>query len=175
MNLIRDFFIKKRIRKHFALRQSVKRTAPTLNEIKKIGVLIGGNELNIAFAQDLKNNIASTFAHSAVSVLFFQPRETQTKNTDIISFSNKDFSWNANLTNQNIKDFTLTEFDVLIHYFPTCQQELLWIGLSTKTKLSVGIGSESIRYNDIVINCSILEQNVFTQELKRVLQRIQKL
>ena len=58
---------------------------------------------------------------------------------------------------------------MLVNYFETPQPELILLGVSTSAKIKVGFSQQDKKLNDLQINVSATEVDLFIKELKKYL------
>ena len=90
-------------------------------------------------------------------------------------FTTKDFGWRGKLKNSELKDFTNTNFDVLICYFLGKNIELSQIAADTKANFKVGISKHDQRIFDLIIDLNSNNFELFKSELKKYLSILNKL
>ncbi|SHH77152.1 DUF6913 domain-containing protein [Winogradskyella jejuensis] len=90
-------------------------------------------------------------------------------------FTAKDFGWKGKLKNSDLKNFTETNFDVLICYFLANDNELKQIAAMSSADLKVGISNTDERLYDLIIDVDTKNFDVFKTELKKYLTILNKI
>lgn len=96
--------------------------------------------------------------------------EVSLKGTPFFTWDDMDFS--ANVKNYHYSRLLETEYDILINYFDSPKTPLLLASSSVKAKMRIGFQGIDAVYNDLIINCQLKEQDVFVQEVKKIIQTI---
>ena len=90
-------------------------------------------------------------------------------------FSEKDFSWNGNINQPNLKSFIDEPFDLLIGYFNKKNLYLENAVLQSKATFKVGISKVNQKLYDIEIAEVPIKTDKFLLELKKYLRILKKI
>lgn len=88
--------------------------------------------------------------------------------------TDKEISWQGKIRNYHADRLSEQEYDVLINYFNEPKLPLLLLSSSIKAKLRIGFQGIDEKFNDIIVNCKLEEETIFTAEVKKVLSTIIK-
>ncbi|MEJ1222160.1 DUF6913 domain-containing protein [Sediminicola sp. 1XM1-17] len=106
---------------------------------------------------------------NAVHVIGY--REERDKNSPYTTpvFSDRDLGWGGVIENAYAKEFLNREYDLLINYYSKDKLLLQLMTLQTKTRLNVGFGEVDKNLNDLILNISIKDFDIFKKELRKYL------
>lgn len=151
-----------------------KRNFDNNGPIKTIGVLLNASEYSDYNRIDkFLNHLGILSANR--SFFTFSKSKLESHNQWDSIFSPKDFGWNGNLKNKDLKDFTETKFDVLICYFLADDIELAQIAAMSKASFKVGISNKDERLYDLIVDVKVTDFEIFETELKKYLTILKKI
>lgn len=135
-----------------------------VRQIDKLGVIIDEKVLN-KIAYDQLKNAFSSLGKKVEMILFSEKTEE-----GVLSFKRSDLGWKGVFKPETAAaKFQQEQFDVLVNYFETPQPELILLGVSTSAKIKVGFSQQDKKLNDLQINVSATEVDLFIKELKKYL------
>lgn len=105
----------------------------------------------------------------------FSEDKEDKKNPQDHIFTSKGFGWRGKLSNEALVDFTNTQFDALICYYLSDQDELKQIAAMSKAKFKIGVSNADQRIYDIIISVALQEFSIFKTELKKYLSILKKI
>lgn len=145
-----------------------------LKPVKSIAVIFDEEKLNnpsvlitslTGYGFDLEN----------ITLLAFEKNATKNNENQFKKFSYQDFSWNANLKNEQLLQFLKKDYDVLINYYNIDNPLLKLMSHWSNAKFKVGFSSIDQRLNHLIINSSIDKPKVFVDELFKYLKILNKI
>ncbi|WP_283640541.1 DUF6913 domain-containing protein [Mesonia mobilis] len=135
-----------------------------VRQIDKLGVILDEKVLN-KIAYDQLKNAFSSLGKKVEMILFSDKAEE-----GVLSFKRSDLGWKGVFKPETAAaKFQQEQFDVLVNYFETPQPELILLGVSTSAKIKVGFSQQDKKLNDLQINVSATEVDLFIKELKKYL------
>ena len=135
-----------------------------VRQIDKLGVILDEKVLN-KIAYDQLKNAFSSLGKKVEMILFSEKTEE-----GVVSFKRSDLGWKGVFKPETAAaKFQQEQFDVLVNYFETPQPELILLGVSTSAKIKVGFSQQDKKLNDLQINVSATEVDLFIKELKKYL------
>lgn len=96
-------------------------------------------------------------------------------NTWDLCFNRDDFGWKGEIKHGELEAFLDKKFDVLISYYQTEELELKLMTAKSKAQLKIGILQTDSRLNDLIINTSLSEFDVFENEVFKYLTILNKI
>ena len=143
-------------------------------KIHSIGVLLNKDEFDDAEA------FRSYFKRLGLrsprqSVIYYSQLESDQKAQWESHFYAKDFGWKGRLKNIELQQFVDEKFDVLIAYYNQDLLELNQIVAMSKANFKVGIHKGDERLFDLMIDISIQRFDLFKEEFRKYLTRLNKL
>lgn len=84
--------------------------------------------------------------------------------------TNREFSWNGEIHNQNAKEFLEFPFDVLIGLYPGKHEFLGAMVAQSKAKFKIGFEGTDERLYDLLLNVDVKKATLFKNEVKKYLQ-----
>lgn len=171
MDFLKHYYLKKRIRenlKSLELYQSAYE-----GTIDKVGCLVDMEEIS-----DVKKllQLVKDFGVRSEGIVFLGYRK-KSDNTHIDGtpfLIDADINWQGRVRNYHADRLAEQEYDLLINYFSEPKLPLLLVSSSVKAKLRVGLKGIDNQYNDIIIDCSLGQEAVFSSELKKILQTLKQ-
>ncbi|MEO2060962.1 MAG: hypothetical protein ABGW76_12870 [Mesonia sp.] len=135
-----------------------------VRQIDKLGVIIDEKVLNKIAYDQLKKAFSSL--GKKVEMILFSDKAEEGE----LSFKQSDLGWKGVFKPETAAaKFQQEQFDVLVNYFETPQPELILLGVSTSAKIKVGFSQQDKKLNDLQINVSATEVDLFIKELKKYL------
>ena len=135
-----------------------------VRQIDKLGVILDEKVLN-KIAYDQLKKAFSSLGKKVEMILFSDKAEE-----GVLSFKRSDLGWKGVFKPETAAaKFQQEQFDVLVNYFETPQPELILLGVSTSAKIKVGFSQQDKKLNDLQINVSATEVDLFIKELKKYL------
>jgi len=135
-----------------------------VRQIDKLGVILDEEVLNKIAYDQLKKAFSSL--GKKVEIILFSDKAEE----GVLSFKRSDLGWKGVFKPETAAaKFQQEQFDVLVNYFETPQPELILLGVSTSAKIKVGFSQQDKKLNDLQINVSATEVDLFIKELKKYL------
>ena len=135
-----------------------------VRQIDKLGVILDEKVLNKIAYDQLKKAFSSL--GKKVEIILFSDKAEE----GVLSFKQSDLGWKGVFKPETAAaKFQQEQFDVLVNYFETPQPELILLGVSTSAKIKVGFSQQDKKLNDLQINVSATEVDLFIKELKKYL------
>jgi hypothetical protein len=140
-------------------------------EIKTVGILTTDE---ISHWVNVKDEVEKLLNLRNAKIYSYRPYK---KNNEISykHFSEKDFSWNGNISQPNFKSFIDEPFDLLIGYFNKKNLYLENAVLQSNATFKAGISKVNQQLYDIEIAEVPIKTDRFLLELKRYLKILQKI
>ena len=85
-------------------------------------------------------------------------------------FSDKDLGWNGDIENSYALEFLSREYDMLVNYYKQENLMLQLMSIKTRARINVGFSEIDERYNDLILETSLSDFNIFKKELKKYLK-----
>lgn len=157
---------------HKALQNHKKRTVNMPSSTRRIGVLMDHNS---SISQNTLKAQLDGFGFDTDNVSFLQFSKTnnKTQETDSAIFSAYDFSFTGK-PDEKLQHFCNQKYDILINYFTTNNPSLQLLSLKTNTNFRIGFAQADMRLNDLIFSLTEQESNLFCQQMKEYMHRIQK-
>ena len=165
---LKEKSIQKAITKHNNSRQLLDGNS----KIKTVGFLV--NVDSISVTQKELTVICNAINAENKGILNFTEVVKKT-NEELGLLSPKNIGWKANLKHESLKSFCATPFDVLI---TLSEKEVLYfdcINAFSQAKFKVSMHEDNQDLNDLVINTTTFNVEVFAQELKKYLTILNKI
>jgi hypothetical protein len=166
--------------KNFSAKRTLKKSSlnvkgnPSAEPIKTVGLLI-----DKTYFEDKVNLIEELLANGIkredIQILLYKDRFKKKEIVNYPSFSHKDLSWKGTLENENVKNFTNKEFDMLISYYDTEKAPLMITTFKSKANFKVGFSTIDKRLNHFMINTNAENYKVFVSELFKYLKILNKI
>ena len=135
-----------------------------VRQIDKLGVILDEEVLNKIAYDQLKKAFSSL--GKKVEIILFSDKAEE----GVLSFKRSDLGWKGVFKPETAAaKFQQEQYDVLVNYFETPQPELILLGVSTSAKIKVGFSQQDKKLNDLQINVSATEVDLFIKELKKYL------
>ena len=150
MEIVKNYYIKNKIRKNFKALDNYNKLLN--NELTKVGCIV-----DMDVVKDV-NPLLGLIKHYAI----------RPENYII----DKEINWQGKIRNYHADRLAEQEYDLLINYFNEPKLPLLLLSSSIRAKLRIGFQGIDLQYNDIVIGCTPNQETVFVNEVKKVLSTI---
>ena len=170
LNYIKAFSVKRIIKNKL---QNERRN-PDSSAIKTVGIIV--DESNVKIGKDLVAFLVEQgIKVQDVQVLAYRDRIKKNSVQIHPTISAKDLNWNATFSSAIANDFIASDFDLLINYYDAETAGLLLLTHASKAKFKVGFTAIDKRLNDLIINTSVENYTVFTQEIIKYLKILNKI
>ncbi|MEB8329356.1 hypothetical protein OO009_08300 [Flavobacteriaceae bacterium KMM 6897] len=137
------------------------------------GVSSIGCIVNLDQFDDIKvfNDLVNIFSLQPNAVQVIGYREEYHENSPYATpmFSDRDLGWRGAIQNGYAQEFLSKEFDLLINYYTEDKLLLQLMTVQTKARINVGFGEVDKNLNDLILNTSIQDYDIFTKELRKYL------
>ena len=148
-----------------------KTSVDSFNKAKNVLVLV--NDVSEISEVKSKLSVLLKINEEAIDVLFFQKK---IKKNEIIEgvFTPKDFGWGGRIKSEELQNILTKKYDLLINYskIETIYSNLLI--LQSKTAFKVGFEHLDKRLYNLLINCDLVNKDLFNSELKKYLEILKK-
>lgn len=169
--MFKDLVIKKALRKK-------------LKSFKKIGGFRSGEINKIVCLADF-DKVTNTDAFVELMdsykirpengiILGYRCNSNETNFNGLPFFVKKEIDMKGRIRNYHADMIEDVQYDLLVNFFDFSCLPLSLLSLTVKAKLRVGISPVEELHNDICINCSIEESDIFSKEIKRILNTINR-
>jgi hypothetical protein len=142
--------------------------------IQSVGVVLDGT-----LGLDVENLVNDLIEHgieeNAIKVLIFKDKLNKNEVFKFDFFSYKDFSWSGEIENPNAQLFLNTNFDLLINYHNFEKTPLVYISYLSNAYLKVGFVTQDKRANQLMVNTSPSNYQLFIDELFKYLKILKKI
>lgn len=144
------------------------------SKIKSLGVILNAAEFNDfeafrALANSFKIN------PNNIKILSFTEDHDLVVSSRELLFSKKQIGWNAKIKDHELQQFLNTSFDALISYFNEEIIELNLVTALSKANFKIGLSGHDERLFDLIINTDSKSFDVFTSELNKYLNILNKI
>lgn len=160
--------------KHINKLLNSRNSSVTDSKIESIGVILNlsefdGFEAFRELANDLKIN------PNKIKIIAYTEDQDLVRNSRELLFSNKQIGWNTKIKNPELHQFLNTSFDALCCFFNNELPELQLVSALSKANFKIGLSGNDDRLFDLIINTSSNQFNIFTKELKKYLNILNKI
>jgi len=170
LKLIRDFFIKKSIKKSLLDYKLI----VTDKKIKTIGLLI--DETYFSKEKELLAEIVSSgISESDIEILVFKDKITKKDVFESASFSLRDVTLHADFKKSEVSHFTEKPFDMLISYYDIEKPVLKLVTVQSRAEFKVGFSSIDKKLNHFMIGTVAEKHQEFVGELFKYLKILNKI
>ncbi|GMN09121.1 hypothetical protein MTsPCn9_04230 [Croceitalea sp. MTPC9] len=123
------------------------------------------------------NKLISDFSlqPNGVKIIGYKKDEGVHSPFGIQFFTDKDLGWNGTIENGFVSEFVDREYDVLINYYTDDKLVLKLLSVRTNARIKVGFPSVDSKLNDLIIDTSINNFDVFKTELKKYLKVLKEI
>lgn len=147
----------------------------TLNhKIQTIGILI---DESYFFDKELlvKELVGFEIENKNISLLIYKDKIKKTEVFNYPNFSYQNMNWKGEISDENVKKFENSTFDLLISYYDIEKTPLLLVTHHSKALFKVGFSSTDKRLHHLMINTTAENYQVFVHELFRYLKILNKI
>ncbi len=142
--------------------------------IKTLGFIVHTDEfLDDEFVFNLAKKM--NINPNTIRVLKYSENKTEEVSFSNPIFTSKDFSWNGAIKNREINEFLNRKFDALISFYKKDNLELKLLTSLSKAKFKIGLLESDVNLNDLTLNTSIKNLDLFEKELLKYLNVLNKL
>ncbi len=90
-------------------------------------------------------------------------------------FSEKDLGWHGEIDNGYVQEFLSREYDVLINYYSEKNLMMQLMTVKTQARIKVGFATVDKTFNDLILDCSIKDFDLFKNEIRKYLNVLKEL
>jgi hypothetical protein len=90
-------------------------------------------------------------------------------------FSDKDLGWNGDIDNSYAQEFLSREYDVLINYYSEKNLMMQLMTVKTRARIKVGFAAVDKTFNDLIVDCSLKDFDLFKNEIRKYLNVLNEL
>ncbi|MDX1314476.1 MAG: hypothetical protein R3356_03150 [Eudoraea sp.] len=90
-------------------------------------------------------------------------------------FSEKDLGWHGEIDNGYAQEFLSREYDVLINYYSEKNLMMQLMTVKTQARIRVGFASVDKTFNDLIVDCSMKDFDLFKNEIRKYLNVLKEL
>lgn len=144
------------------------------NRIKSLGIILNFDEIEDFNAFNVLASHLKIHANKIKVIAYTNDVKNHSNSWDAC-FNAKDFGWNGEIKNIELRAFLDESFDVLISYYSEEHLELKLLTASSKSQFKIGILQSDTRLNDIIIKTKIKEVDVFSDEVVKYLTVLNKI
>ena len=170
LNIIKKFILKNKVSKLLV-------NLPgnySKKKIKSVGVIFDGNsslEIDVLVSELLKHGIDENQIH----VLIFRDKLNKNDIYKYDVFSYKEINWFAEIVYYKAELFLNSNFDLLISYHDFEKAPLVYSSYLSKANFKVGFTSQDKKLNQLMINTSPNNCQLFFDELFKYLNILNKI
>jgi hypothetical protein len=168
--LIKKLIAKKRL---INFKQSHVNHVVNTEKISTIGIL--NSNQNQDSNQILWKELTEMFSKEVkIQVMTYYENPKEILNNES-SFSNKSFNILCHITDENLNQFVKQSFDLLVNFY---QKENVFLALTSQksqAKFQVGLTTENLNFNDLVVETSVNQPKELVVELQKYLKLMNKI
>ena len=143
-------------------------------KLQRVGVIVNSHEFSDPEWINRLTSLLKIKANDLKILALFNGKKNETSvYTD--TFSEKELGWKGQFKSQSVKDFVANKFDLLINFYETDSLALQTISAATQAPLKVGLHNANPDINDLTIDITIKDKNIFKTELIKYLNILNKL
>ncbi|WP_339889018.1 hypothetical protein [uncultured Flavobacterium sp.] len=167
---IKDFLVKKQIKKSLALGLSAVNNEP----VKTIGVLVDGVHF---LDKDKLINEFKKYANGQfkVNLLVYRKKAKKNESIEYPYYTKNDINFTGSFSKGEIDNFVAFPFDLLVNYYDESNADLELITTLSKAKFKVGFASVNKDLNHFFINTFVEKYVDFAQILFDYLKILKKI
>jgi len=168
--IIKNFFLKRKIYKKiesFTLPHSD-------SKIASIGLLVDESYF-LHTAQLIEEICTFGFQSSQIELLCFLDKKKKGSAENKLYFTYKDIAWSGTVKNEEVLNFTVKSFDLLISYYDIEKAPLLAVSFLSKAKFKIGFQTINKKVNHLVVNEFAENYKTFISEVFKYLKIINKI
>lgn len=170
LNFLKDFATKKIVKRNLAAAKN----EASGGKIETVGIIFDESSFTDKDAV-IDALIAQGISEDYIRILVFRSRIKKNETFPYPVFSYRDLSWSATLEKADLKAFTDVKFDLLINYYDVEKVPLLAASIQSKALFKTGFASVDKRLNNFMIDTTVNQYAVFTDELFKYLRILNKL
>jgi len=167
LNYIKEFFVKKSLKNNL---NNVKNEVFT-SDVQTIGLLV--DESKFDHSEELiKELVSNGIAPQNIKVVAYRSKFDNKKEYARPTFGSRHINWNGEITEDFLRQFTETKFDLLISYYDVETAILMLVTSQSKAKFKVGFASVDPNLNRLMIDTATEHYKLFISELFKYLKSI---
>ncbi|CAM3520084.1 DUF6913 domain-containing protein [Flavobacterium chungbukense] len=167
LNYIKEFFVKKSLKNNL----SNDNNKVFSKNVQTIGLLI--DESNFVHSEALiKELTLHGIASENIKVVAYKGKIKEKETYLRPTFGKKHINWKAEITEDFLSEFVISEFDILLSYYDVENIFLMLITNKSKAKFKIGFSNVDSRLNRLMINTELENYKLFVSELFRYLKNI---
>ncbi|MFV8271110.1 DUF6913 domain-containing protein [Flavobacterium sp. GT2N3] len=170
MNYIKDFFVKKTLKKSF---QNLK-NSESVTVVKTIGLLVDATRF-VETELLIQQLVANGIARENITTIIYAGLFKKTVEKKYLVFNSGNLQWNGEISSLKINTFISEKFDLLISYYDLEKALLLKITHNSKAHFKVGFSSIDKRLNHFIIKTEVRNYTLFVSELFKYLKLLNKI
>ncbi|MFD0861879.1 DUF6913 domain-containing protein [Sungkyunkwania multivorans] len=144
-------------------------------QIDRVGCIVDADRFPAVEKLDLLYE-ALNLKSNALSVISYFEDKKQSQEFSGLSFCDNDFGWKGSVIGEDLKQFLLQPYDLLINYYDDNGKIGLQLAsVHTKKSFATGFYGINESLNDIIIHSDIESYKDFILELKKYLEILNKI
>lgn len=170
LKYINNFFLKKRYNNKWIDVRSIK----TSKNIQTVGLFVDESQFKDKelLVRELVN---AGFHQNNITLIVYKDKINANEEFASATFDPNVVRWNGDFTNDNLRFFVQTEFDLLINYYSVEKFILMYVTNASKAKFKTGFSTIDSRLNHLMIDTDIENYSVFVKELIKYLKILNKI
>ena len=112
---------------------------------------------------------------NAIKIIGYKREYDKNSPYAIQIFSDKDLGWKGQIENGYVLEFLGREYDLLLNYYQEDNLMMKLLSVKTQARLKVGFGTLDPKINDLILNTSLNDFDLFKSELKKYLKVLKEL
>ncbi|MCL6273086.1 hypothetical protein M3P19_03645 [Muricauda sp. 2012CJ35-5] len=112
---------------------------------------------------------------NAIKIIGYKREYDKNSPYAIQIFSDKDLGWKGEIENGYVLEFLGREYDMLINYYQEDNLLMKLLSVKTPARLKVGFGALDPKINDLILNTTLNDFDLFKSELKKYLKVLNEL
>nr|WP_299388782.1 hypothetical protein [Allomuricauda sp.] len=112
---------------------------------------------------------------NAIKIIGYKREYDKNSPYAIQIFSDKDLGWKGDIENGYVLEFLGREYDMLLNYYQEDNLMMKLLSVKTQARLKVGFGTLDHKINDLILNTSLNDFDLFKSELKKYLKVLNEL
>ncbi|NAY90705.1 hypothetical protein GTQ34_02130 [Muricauda sp. JGD-17] len=112
---------------------------------------------------------------NAIKIIGYKREYDKNSPYAIQMFSDKDLGWKGEIENGYVLEFLGREYDMLINYYEDDNLMMKLLSVKTNARIKVGLGAQDLKINDLILNTSLKDFELFKSELKKYLKVLNEL
>lgn len=169
LKIFKKFAISNRIKRN--LRNATRVQNFSFSNVQRIGCIV---DLDLMSETDFLEDFIRWFRVRPENYIILGYREKfeQTHLNGTPIFTWKDINLFANIHHYHGNRLCEQEYDILINYFNSPKLPLLLLSSLVKAKIRIGFQGIDNIYNDLILNCTPQDKEIFVHEVKKIIQTI---